>query len=97
MPIQEIMLLRFAIFAAMTASVLVVVQRQQVLQNANLVGHCSQITTPAGKTGVWHECVAGTLTGTPGLSLSSCKRVTHSPDRDVWRCPVGLESNKVRQ
>jgi hypothetical protein len=91
------MLLRFAIFAALTASVLVVVQRQNVLQNANLVGHCSRIATPTGKSGVWHECVAGKLTGTPGLSLSSCRRVGHSNTRDVWRCPVALESNKTRQ
>jgi hypothetical protein len=97
MPIQEAMLLRFAIFAAMTASVLVVVQQRSVLQNAGLVGHCSRIATPTGKTGVWHECVAGKLTGTPGLSLSSCTRVGHSSERDVWRCPVGLASNKIRQ
>ena len=91
------MVLRFAIFAAVIASGLAVVQREHVLQNANLVGHCSRVATPAGKTGAWHECVAGTLTGTPGLSLDSCRRISHSPKRDLWRCPVGLESNKTRQ
>jgi hypothetical protein len=91
------MVLRFAIFAALIACGLAVVQRQHVLQNANLVGHCARMATPAGKSGVWHECVAGKLTGTPGLSLNSCRRVTHSATRDVWRCPVELESNRVRQ
>jgi hypothetical protein len=91
------MVLRIAIFAALIASVLAVVQQRGVLQNAGLVGHCSEIATPAGKSGVWHECVAGKLTGTPGLSLSSCTRASHSTERDVWRCPVGLASNKVRQ
>jgi hypothetical protein len=91
------MLVRFALFAAVTASVLVVVQRQHVLQDANLVGHCSRIATPTGKSGAWHECVSGKLTGTPGLSLSSCRRVSHSSQRDVWRCPVGLAANKTRQ
>jgi len=91
------MLLRFALFAALIASTLAVVQQRDVLQNAGLVGHCTAIATPAGKSGVWHECVAGKVTGTPGLSLSSCTRVSHSTERDVWRCPVGLESNKVRQ
>jgi hypothetical protein len=91
------MVLRFVVLAALIASGLAVVQRQHVLENANLVGHCSRIATPTGKSGVWHECVSGKLTGTPGLSLSSCKRVSHSTARDVWRCPVGLESNQVRQ
>jgi hypothetical protein len=91
------MVLRFAIFAALIASALAVVQQRDVLQNAGLVGHCSEIATPAGKSGVWHDCVAGSLTGTPGLSLSSCTRVSHSSKRDVWRCPVGLASNKLRQ
>lgn len=91
------MVLRFVIFAAVIASALAIVQQRGVLQNAGLVGHCSEVATPAGKSGVWHECVAGKLTGTPGLSLSSCTRVSHSTERDVWRCPVALESNAIRQ
>jgi hypothetical protein len=91
------MLLRFALFAALLAAALAVVQQRDVLQHAGLVGHCAQIATPAGKAGVWHECVAGKMTGTPGLSLTSCTRVSHSTERDVWRCPVALASNKVRQ
>ena len=91
------MVLRFALFAAVIASALAVVQQRDVLQNAGLVGHCSAIATPTGKSGAWHECVAGKLTGTPGLSLSSCNRVSHSSERDVWRCPVGLASNRIRQ
>jgi hypothetical protein len=88
---------RFALLAALVASGLFVVQRQHVLQNAGLVGHCSRIGTPEGKTGYWHECLPGKLTGTPGLSLSSCRRVGHSPTRDVWRCPTELGTNKTRQ
>jgi hypothetical protein len=88
---------RFALLAALVATALFVVQRNHVLQNAGLVGHCSRIATPAGKTGFWHECVAGTLTGTPGLSLSSCVRVSHAPKRDVWRCPTALGTSKTRQ
>jgi hypothetical protein len=65
------MVLRFAIFAALIASALAVVQQRDVLQNAGLVGHCSEIATPAGKSGVWHDCVAGSLTGTPG-PLGAC-------------------------
>jgi hypothetical protein len=91
------MVLRFLIFAAVIASALAIVQQRGVLQNAGLVGHCSEVATPAGKSGVWHECVAGKLTGTPGLSLNSCTRVSHSTARDVWRCPVALESNATRQ
>jgi hypothetical protein len=91
------MLLRFALFAALIASTLAVVQQRDVLQNAGLVGHCAEIATPAGKSGVWHECIAGKMTGTPGLSLTSCTRVSHSTQRDVWRCPVALASNKLRQ
>jgi hypothetical protein len=88
---------RFAFLAALVAAGLFLVQRQQVLQHAGLVGHCSRIATPQGRTGYWHECIPGKLTGMPGLSLSSCKRVGHSPTRDVWRCPTELESNKTRQ
>jgi hypothetical protein len=88
---------RFALLAALVATGLVVAQRQQVLQNAGLVGHCARIATPQGKSGFWHECVSGKLTGTPGLSLSSCRRISHSATRDVWRCPTELESNKTRQ
>lgn len=91
------MVLRFVILAALVATALAVVQRQEVLQNAGLIGHCSEIATPAGQEGVWHECLSGKLTGTPGLSLTSCTRMSHTKDRDVWRCPVALESNKIRQ
>ena len=91
------MVLRFLAFAVVVASALAVVQQRHVLQNAGLVGHCAEIAAPTGKSGVWHECVAGKLTGTPGLSLSSCTRVSHSSERDVWRCPVALASNKLRQ
>jgi hypothetical protein len=88
---------RFAVLAAVIAAGLVVVQRQGVLENAGLVGHCSRIATPVGKTGYWHECVAGSVTGTPGLSLSSCKRVSHTPERDVWRCPTALGTNQSQR
>ena len=91
------MVLRFALLAAMVATALVVVQQKQVLQNAHLTGYCTQVATPAGQSGVWHDCRSGKLTGTPGLSRGSCARVSHTADRDVWRCPTALESNETRQ
>jgi hypothetical protein len=91
------MVFRFALFAAVIAGGLGLVQQKQVLQNAHLTGYCTQITTPRGQTGVWHECRSGKLTGTPGLSRGSCVRASHAADRDVWRCPTALESNKTRQ
>jgi hypothetical protein len=91
------MVLRIVLFGAVIATGLVIVQQQKVLQNSGLVGYCTQIETPGGKTGVWHECHSGKVTGTPGLSLGSCKRVRHSVDLDVWRCPTPLESNTARQ
>ena len=91
------MLLRFVLFAAIIAAALAVVQQKQVLQNAHLTGYCTAIATPAGKSGVWHECRSGSLTGTPGLSRGSCVRVSHDATRDLWRCPTALESNKTRQ
>jgi hypothetical protein len=91
------MVLRFALVAAVIAGGLGLVQQKQVLQNAGLLGSCAQIATPAGQSGVWHECVSGKLTGTPGLSRGSCTRLQHAPARDLWRCPTALESNTVRQ
>jgi hypothetical protein len=91
------MVLRFALIAAVLAATLAFVQQRQVLQNAGLLGSCSQIATPVGQHGVWHECVPGKLTGTPGLSRGSCTRVQHSALRDIWRCPTALESNETRQ
>ncbi|MEK6275958.1 MAG: hypothetical protein AABM30_11575 [Actinomycetota bacterium] len=91
------MLLRFAIFAAVIATALGVAQQKQVLQNAHLTGYCTQIATPVGQTGFWHECRSGKLTGTPGLSRGSCARASHAADRDIWRCPTALEANQTRQ
>jgi hypothetical protein len=91
------MVLRFAIVAAVIAAGLGFAQQRQVLQHAGLFGSCSEIATPAGQSGVWHECVPGKLTGTPGLSRDSCTRIQHNPTQDVWRCPTALESNKIRQ
>jgi hypothetical protein len=91
------MVFRFALVAAVIVTALVLVQKKHVLQDAGLVGSCSQIATPAGQSGVWHKCVSGKLTGIPGLSRGSCTRVQHGPARDVWRCPTALESNTVRQ
>jgi hypothetical protein len=90
-------MVRIVLVAALIAAALVVVRQKQVLQNAGLLGYCEQITTPTGQTGIWHECRAGKLTGTPGLSRGSCLRARHEPDRDVWRCPTALESNNTRQ
>jgi hypothetical protein len=91
------MVLRFALIAGVIAATLAFVQQKEVLQNAGLFGSCSQVATPAGQSGVWHECVPGKLTDTPGLSRGSCTRVKHSAIRDVWRCPTALESNETRQ
>jgi hypothetical protein len=91
------MLLKIALIAALIATALVVVRQQRVLENAGLIGYCSQVATPVGQTGVWHECHSGKITGTPGLSLGSCTRIRREPDRDVWRCPTALEANKARQ
>jgi hypothetical protein len=91
------MVLRIALVAALIATALVVVRQRQVLQNAGLVGYCQRVATPAGQDGIWHECRPGKLTGMPGLTLGSCTRMGHEPGRDVWRCPVALESDKVRQ
>ena len=91
------MVLRFAVVAAVIAAALGFAQQRQVLQHAGLLGSCSQIATPAGQSGVWHQCVSGKLTGTPGLSRGSCMRVKHTPTKDFWRCPTALESNTIRQ
>lgn len=90
-------MVRIAFVAVLIAAALVVVRNERVLQNAGLVGYCSRVQTPAGKTGFWHECHSGKLTGTPGLSLGSCKRIQHSLNRDLWRCPTELEANTARQ
>jgi hypothetical protein len=74
-----------------------VVRQQHVLENAGLVGYCQRVAAPARRAGSWHECLPGKLTGTPELSLSSCTRVRHGADRDLWRCPTPLESNGARQ
>jgi hypothetical protein len=91
------MVLRIALVAALIAGALVFVRQKHVLQNAGLIGYCQRITTPAGQTGVWHECKPGKLTGTPGLTLGSCTRASHGTTRDLWRCPTALESNNTRQ
>ena len=89
--------MRIVIFAAVIAAGLVVVQQRQVLQNAGLVGYCTEIATPPRQTGHWHECRPGSVTGTPELSLASCTRAGKVGDAERWRCPTALESNKVRQ
>ena len=91
------MVIRFAVVAAVIAGALAFAQQRQILQHAGLLGSCSQITTPLGQSGVWHECSSGKLTGTPGLSRGSCTRIQHSTVRDIWRCPTELESDKIRQ
>jgi hypothetical protein len=90
------MVLRFAFVAALIAAALVMVQQKQVLQNAGLTGYCTQVATPRGKTGIWHACYSGKLTGAPGLERGSCHRVRHRTEYDLWRCPVELERGKVR-
>jgi hypothetical protein len=94
----KIMLMRITLVAALIAVALVVVRQQRLLQNAGLIGYCSQVVTPAGKTGFWHECRPGKITGTPGLPLGPCKLIRHqSDDVDVWRCPTELAANSARQ
>jgi hypothetical protein len=90
------MVFRIALFAAVIAAGLAVVQQKQVLQNAHLTGYCTRVATPTGHTGVWHECRPGRITGTPGLSRGSCNRVSHG-ETDLWRCPTPLETNNTRQ
>jgi hypothetical protein len=91
------MLVRIVIIAALIATTLAVVQKKQVLQNAGLTGYCTTIATPAGQSGFWHECRPGKLTGTPELSLASCKRAGAIGQTERWRCPTALEPNTARQ
>jgi len=91
------MVIRVAIVVALLAAAMVAVRQGQVLQNAGLVGYCKRVVTPRGQTGVWHECVPGKLTGTPGLSLESCTRVRRTPAGELWRCPTPLATNTARQ
>jgi hypothetical protein len=91
------MVLRFVFLAGLLAATLAIVQQKQVLQNAHLTGYCTRVATPTGQTGAWHECRAGKVTGMAGLSRSSCVRMSHTADLEVWRCPTPLESNKARQ
>lgn len=90
------MVIRIILVAGLIAAALAVVQQKQVLQNAGLTGYCTQVAAPPGKTGVWHACYPGKLTGTPGLSLGSCHRVRQRTEYDLWRCPVELEAGKAR-
>ena len=91
------MVVRIVIIAALIAATLAVVKQQQVLQNAGLTGYCTTIPTPAGQSGYWHECRPGKLTGTPELSLASCKRAGTVGQTERWRCPTALEPNTARQ
>lgn len=89
--------MRIVIIATLIAVALVVVQKKQVLQNAGLTGYCTTIPTPAGQSGYWHECRPGSLTGTPELSLASCKRAGTVGQVERWRCPTPLEPNTGSQ
>ena len=91
------MLVRVVIIAALIAVTLAVIQKKDVLQKAGLTGYCTSIPTPPGQSGFWHECRPGKVTGTPELSLASCKRTGTVGQVESWRCPTALEPNTARQ
>ena len=89
------MVLRFAVVAAVIATTLVFAQQRQVLQNAGLLGSCSQIATPDGSE---RRLARVRVRQADGHSRPLARLVRpgrNTPEaQDFWRCPTALESNR---
>ena len=83
-------MIRILATAALSAALLVLVQEQDVLHRAGLLGSCAQIAAPAGSWGEWWACEAGALTGSSDLSGRSCERMGRRAGYEYWRCPAAL-------
>ncbi len=88
----RVFVLALAVFALMVA-----IKDGRLIHEAELVGSCSAVAAPAGRSGYWAACRPGKLEGRPDLSRRSCKRQGIVRGIEIWRCPAPIRtSSKAR-
>ena len=83
----RVFVLALAVFALMAA-----IKDGRLLNEAGLMGSCSAVAAPPGRSGYWEACRPGKLEGRPDLSRRSCERHGIVRDIEIWRCPARMAS-----
>jgi hypothetical protein len=81
---------RFAVAAALVASLLAIAKQHQVLDRAGIFGSCAAVEAAAPTGQQWWACRPGELTGYPDLSRDACTRGAIRGRIRYWRCPATL-------
>lgn len=85
-------LTKILVVLAALVGALVLVQQQQVVQRAGIVGKCEEVRAPANdvRGTQWWSCSEGLITGYPSLVKDNCALKIRTGDRQVWRCPFPI-------
>jgi len=89
-------MLRIVAVGALIAALLITIKDQRVLQRAHLVGYCSSVASDAVGS-EWRKCVAGKLSGRPGLELNGCTDWGLYNEAEFWNCPARLDTHAMRE
>ncbi|MGL6278499.1 MAG: hypothetical protein ACRC50_02965 [Gaiella sp.] len=85
-------LVKIILVLALLVAGLAVVQQQQVVQRAGIVGRCEEVRAPANdvRGTQWWSCSEGLITGYPSLIKDNCALRLRLESRQVWRCPTPI-------
>ena len=86
------MFFRIFLVGASIVTLLVLAKERQWFEQAGLLGRCAVVAAPPGDGGQWWSCEEGLLSGYPRLDADGCTIQNRPAAREVWRCPVPLES-----
>jgi hypothetical protein len=92
-------MVRIVAVGAMLVAVMIAIKDHRLLERTHVVGSCSTVAQTSVSTdgSEWRSCVAGRLTGRPGLALAGCTDFGVYRDAEFWQCPATLAGNAIRQ
>jgi hypothetical protein len=85
-------LIKILVVLALLIGALAILQQQQVVQRAGVVGRCTEVRAPVrdARGAQWWSCSEGLVTGYPSLVKDNCSIEIRTSDRQVWRCPFPI-------
>jgi hypothetical protein len=89
------MLLKILIVGAVAIGLMAAIKDGRVLRDAGLLSSCNVATVNGKADPTVMSCSKGRLDGFPNLSNKSCRLISYSASRQVWRCETPIVASQA--
>jgi hypothetical protein len=86
---------KLLLVTAVVVTVMIAVKDGRILAETGLTGACVPTSAPAAQGEYWHECREGRISGWPDMSRHNCASHGYRGERELWRCPAALASDRT--